>query len=133
MTTKSTDKPTTKRPRKMAREPKPQGSEAPQGASEYPVTAPDAAIVLPPRSSKAPTKTVVILGLLSRPEGATLAAMVEATGWLPHTTRAALTGLKKKGHELTSTKTDGIRTYRVISVQQPKATPTDEAENKPAA
>jgi hypothetical protein len=29
--------------------------------------------------------------------GATLAALVKATGWLPHTTRAALTGLRKKG------------------------------------
>jgi hypothetical protein len=26
-----------------------------------------------------------------------LGELVEATGWLPHTTRAALTGLRKKG------------------------------------
>ncbi len=29
---------------------------------------------------------------------ATLDALIEATGWLPHTTRAALTGLRKKGY-----------------------------------
>ena len=63
----------------------------------------------------------------------TLNEMVEATGWLPHTTRAALTGLKKKGHEVTSTKTDGVRTYRVITMQQPPATPFVEAESEPAA
>ena len=48
-------------------------------------------------------------------DGATLDEMVTATGWLPHTTRAALTGLKKKGHQLTSEKTDGVRRYRIES------------------
>ena len=41
--------------------------------------------------------------------------MIAATGWLPHTTRAALTGLKKKGYVITSDKLDGIRTYRGIA------------------
>ena len=31
-------------------------------------------------------------------DGATLAELVAATGWLPHTTRAALTGLRKRGY-----------------------------------
>ena len=53
--------------------------------------------------------------MLRRVEGATLAQMVEATGWLPHTARAALTGLKKKGHVITSEKLDGVRTYRVAA------------------
>jgi hypothetical protein len=38
----------------------------------------------------------------------------QPAGWLPHTTRAALTGLKKKGHTVTSTKADGVRTYRRV-------------------
>jgi hypothetical protein len=33
--------------------------------------------------------------MLSSHGGATLNALVKATGWLPHTTRAALTGLRK--------------------------------------
>ena len=28
----------------------------------------------------------------------TLAELIAATGWLPHTTRAALTGLRKRGY-----------------------------------
>ena len=36
--------------------------------------------------------------MLSRERGATLDALTEATGWLPHTTRAALTRLRKKGY-----------------------------------
>jgi Protein of unknown function (DUF3489) len=35
--------------------------------------------------------------LLRRPEEATIAQIQEATGWQPHTARAAITGLKKKG------------------------------------
>jgi hypothetical protein len=49
-------------------------------------------------ADKAPTKIGLVLDLLRRDEGATLSELVAATGWLPHTTRAALTGLRKKGH-----------------------------------
>ena len=57
----------------------------------------------------------LVLGMLRRVEGATLDQMVEATGWLPHTTRAALTGLKKKGHVVASKKLDGVRTYSIAA------------------
>ncbi len=60
-----------------------------------------------------PTKHDTILTLLAKPHGASLDEMVAATGWLPHTTRAMLTGLKKKGHILTSDKVDGVRRYRI--------------------
>ena len=46
------------------------------------------------------TKISAVLALLSRDGGATLAELVAETGWLPHTTRAALTGLRKKGHDI---------------------------------
>lgn len=47
-----------------------------------------------PRSS---SKLALVISLLSIETGVTLNAMMEATGWLPHTTRAALTGLRKRG------------------------------------
>ena len=47
---------------------------------------------------RAGTKQALIVEMLSRERGATLDALIEATGWLPHTTRAALTGLRKKGY-----------------------------------
>jgi hypothetical protein len=56
-----------------------------------------------------------VAALLVRDEGATISHMTEATGWLPHTVRAALTGLKKKGYAIDSDKVDGIRTYRAIA------------------
>ncbi len=63
---------------------------------------------------KPANKSAMVLALLERPEGATLDQLVVATGWLPHTTRAALTGFRKKGHVVESLKpSDGPRVYRV--------------------
>ena len=50
------------------------------------------------------TKTTAVIALLERDTGATLSELIEATGWLPHTTRAALTGLRKKGHAIERSK-----------------------------
>ena len=66
-----------------------------------------------PRSG---SKQALIIGLLSREEGATLADITAATGWLPHTARAALTGLRHKGYALTSSKEiGGARTYCITA------------------
>ena len=46
--------------------------------------------------------------MLSRPEGATLEAIVKATGWLPHTTYAALTGLRKRGYVLERSRNEKV-------------------------
>lgn len=94
----ATTQPTTKRPRRMAREPKPETAE--QGVV--------------PAPNKRASKTGLVLGLLQRPEGATIDQLVAATGWLPHTTRAALTGLRKKGRAVTSEKVEGQRQYRIV-------------------
>jgi hypothetical protein len=44
------------------------------------------------------TKTAMLLTLLKTGTGASLEDMTDATGWQPHTVRAAMTGLRKKGH-----------------------------------
>ncbi|MGO9358921.1 MAG: DUF3489 domain-containing protein [Xanthobacteraceae bacterium] len=43
------------------------------------------------------SKQGLVIDMLSQDMGAPLEALVAATGWLPHTTRAALTGLRKRG------------------------------------
>ena len=35
--------------------------------------------------------------LLARTNGASIAELISVTNWLPHTARAALTGLRKRG------------------------------------
>lgn len=62
------------------------------------------------------TKIGKVTALLQRAEGATVEKLVHLTGWQKHTARAALTGLKKKGHQVTSVKADGEElVYRVAA------------------
>lgn len=44
------------------------------------------------------TKIAHMLSLLQTGTGASLEDMVEVTGWQEHSVRAAMTGLRKKGH-----------------------------------
>lgn len=60
------------------------------------------------------SKTATVIGLLVRETGATTAELIEATGWLPHTMRAALTGLRRKGHDISRGKRDGATCYRIV-------------------
>jgi hypothetical protein len=55
------------------------------------------------------TKLAEVIDLLMRDGGATLADLVAATDWLPHTTRAALTGLRKRGYPVTLDRSDKAR------------------------
>lgn len=59
-----------------------------------------------------PTKHQQVIDMLSREGGANLEEMSTATNWQTHSTRAFLTGLKKKGYAITSDKVDGVRRYR---------------------
>jgi hypothetical protein len=52
------------------------------------------------RPPRAGSKLDRILGMLSTDKGATLEELTDATGWLPHTARAALTGLRKRGYDV---------------------------------
>ena len=75
-------------------------------------TADDQPTIKPTRTA---TKTQQVIDLLSRDEGATLAEIVEATGWLKHTSSAALTGLRKKGHAITRDKRGDETCYFIRS------------------
>ena len=57
----------------------------------------------------------VVVALLQRKQGATLDEMIKVTGWLPHTTRAALTGLKEKGNVMARKKRGEKTCYRITA------------------
>ena len=62
------------------------------------------------------SKAATVLDLLTRPDGATLAELIKATGWQAHSVRGFLSGTvsKKLGLAVTSAKVeDGERTYSV--------------------
>ena len=52
------------------------------------------------QQSKPATKKAQLIRMQNRKAGADVAASSEKFGWLPHSTRAALTGLRKSGYEL---------------------------------
>lgn len=65
------------------------------------------------------SKQALVIGLLQRPEGATIAQIVEATGWQQHTCRGTLAGTLKKrlGLTINSSKETGCqRVYRIDPV-----------------
>ena len=101
-----TDKTAAKPARRFARMP------AEQAATDPAPTAPNAVDASPRPESK----IAMVTRLLERSEGASLDEMVAATGWLPHTTRAALTGLKKKVRVINKAKVDDVTRYTIVKV-----------------
>lgn len=92
----------------------------PEGTSTAPESAPDT----PAEQTEAPkaripregTKQAALIAMLRAPGGASIAEIVAATGWQPHTVRGAMAGaLKKKlGLEVASEKVEGRgRVYRL--------------------
>ena len=69
-----------------------------------------------PVAIRAGTKQAQIIAMLQRPEGATVAEMVDATGWLAHTVRGCISGaLKKKlGLPIAAEKVEGRGTVYLL-------------------
>ena len=61
------------------------------------------------------SKQATVIGMLKRPEGATIPQIMAATGWLSHTVRGTFAGTfkKKLGLTLASDKGEGDRVYRI--------------------
>jgi hypothetical protein len=110
-----------------------QAAVAPQGTSESidlsksttPSPEPQAAQSKPPSEGanmpgadrpRASTKRAMLIDMLERPEGASVAEIGQRLGWLPHTVRAAITGLRHAGREVTRSKdATGQSVYQLAS------------------
>ena len=67
------------------------------------------------RAPRPDSKLGTVFGMLRSTKGATIEALSKATGWQTHSVRGAISGAIKKKLALTvtSTKADGVRTYRI--------------------
>ena len=68
-----------------------------------------------PSAPRGGSKLARVIALLERDHGATVEELIAATGWLAHTTRAALTGLRKRGYAVAINRPDDTRRsfYRI--------------------
>ncbi|MEM7440563.1 MAG: DUF3489 domain-containing protein [Pseudomonadota bacterium] len=72
-----------------------------------------------PKTTK-PTKKAQLIKMLSAKSGADLQTLGEKLGWQPHTTRAAMSGLRKAGHivELKPSSNGKPSRYRIMGIAQ---------------
>ncbi len=62
---------------------------------------------------RSPTKVDQLLEMLKTPDGVSIEELSNNFGWLQHTTRAALTGLRKKGHAVVRGKQGSVTVYGI--------------------
>jgi hypothetical protein len=69
----------------------------------------------PTKPPDSESKQARVLSMLRSPTGATIAAMMQATGWQQHSVRGFLAGVVRKRLKLklTSKKVDGTRVYQI--------------------
>jgi hypothetical protein len=79
----------------------------------------DTALAPKRKARSEPTKADKVGRLLGRAKGATLNEICATTGWQPHSARASLSGLRKRGLSLVKEqRADGETAYRLVPTQQ---------------
>ena len=73
------------------------------------------------QQTKPETKKAQLIQMLSRKAGADVAAISEKFGWQLHSTRAALTGLRKSGYELDAENPGNGKPLRYRITRKPTA------------
>lgn len=74
-------------------------------------------------SSPTLNKSDQLVAMLKKPNGMRVSLIGEKLGWQAHTVRAAISGLRKKGYEVSRsrTKKSGETVYAIVGSTRPKA------------
>ena len=100
-------------------------SEAPQPQARNRVSPDEGGDPARPTAPRDGSKLALVIAHLKRADGATIVDLTQATGWLPHTTRAALTGLRKRGYAVIRDRIGaGDSVYRISDAPADRGDPT---------
>jgi hypothetical protein len=89
---------------------------------------------LPPKRAK--SKQADVLNMLRKPDGTTISAIMNATGWQSHSVRGFFAGVVRKKLDLmleSEKPTDGERIYRILQVKPGKPKRKLAEQNRPVA
>jgi hypothetical protein len=99
----------------------PATAEVPTNIANHEAAAGNIAVLTPIAMPREGSKLASVVDLLRREDGATVEQLADAMGWLPHTTRAALTGLRKRGFGIDRRKGKDLRAGAYVIVDHPNA------------
>ncbi len=86
-----------------------------------------------PASTPPARKSDAVVKLLLRAKGATAAELIAATDWQPHSLRAFVSGLRKKGRVVVrEVRKNGESAYRIEGAAIPASAPPEPAIDSPA-
>ena len=67
-----------------------------------------------PEKARPGGKLGLLLDAVARPQGATLDELTAASGWLPHTTRAAISRLRQRGYDVRLASMGTRKAYHLV-------------------
>ena len=90
-------------------------------------------VAKPPKAEPG-TKQSHVIAMLQSPAGATIAAMMKATGWQQHSVRGFLAGVVRKRLKLKlgSKKVDGERVYQITGGEKNKSSGARTSKRRPS-